>query len=106
MLAAYASGEIRVTVTVAVLTEGWDHPHLLCRAAAPQFLQVDHDPDGRAGLAHGGPEQYPGIVKTDRIVLDFGTSSLIHGTLEQDVDLDRKTETGEAPHQSLPSIQS
>ena len=29
----------------------------------------------------------PGVVKTDCIILDFGTSSLIHGSLEQDVNL-------------------
>jgi len=31
--------------------------------------------------------QYPGVVKTDCVILDFGTSSLIHGSLEQDIDL-------------------
>jgi hypothetical protein len=39
-------------------------------------------------------------------VLDFGTSSLIHGTLEQDVDLDGKTETGEAPTKTCPACEA
>ena len=39
-------------------------------------------------------------------MLDFGTSSLNHGTLEQDVDLDGRTETGEAPTRSCPSCQA
>ena len=30
ILADYASGEIRVIVNVAVLTEGWDHPPTSC----------------------------------------------------------------------------
>ncbi|MFN7177624.1 MAG: zinc ribbon domain-containing protein, partial [Thermaurantiacus sp.] len=54
------------------------------------------------GLRTVDPEEHPGIVKTDCVVLDFGTSSLIHGTLEQDVDLDGKTEAGEAPTKSCP----
>ena len=55
------------------------------------------------GLRTVDPEEHPGIVKTDCVVLDFGTSSLIHGTLEQDVDLDGKTGTGEAPTKSCPA---
>jgi DNA repair protein RadD len=39
-------------------------------------------------------------------VLDFGTSSLIHGTLEQDVDLEGKTETGEAPTKTCPACEA
>jgi hypothetical protein len=39
------------------------------------------------GLRTVNPEEYPGVVKTDCIILDFGTSSLMHGSLEQDVDL-------------------
>jgi len=35
-------------------------------------------------------------------VLDFGTSSLSHGTLEQDVNLDGKTGDGEAPTKTCP----
>jgi putative transposase len=58
------------------------------------------------GLHTVDPEEHPGIVKTDCVVLDFGTSSLIHGTLEQDVDLDGKTETGEAPTKTCPSCEA
>jgi len=53
------------------------------------------------GLRTVDPEEYPGIVKTDCIVLDFGTSSLTHGTLEQDVDLDgREPVPGPVPESS------
>src|SRR6056297_3503561 len=89
ILAAYASGEIRVIVNVAVLTEGWDHPPTSCvillRPSSYKSTMIQMI--GR-GLRTVDPEEYPSIVKTDCIVLDFGTSSLTHGTLEQDVDLD------------------
>jgi hypothetical protein len=58
------------------------------------------------GLRTVDPADHPGVVKTDCIVLDFGTSSLAHGTLEQDADLDGKTGTGEAPSKPCPSCQA
>src|SRR5690606_4351458 len=103
ILAAYASGAIRVIVNVAVLREGWDHPPTSCvvllRPSSYKSTMIQMI--GR-GLRTVDPEEYPGVVKTDCIVLDFGTSSLTHGTLEQDVDLDGKTEPGEAPTKSCP----
>ncbi|EPX84299.1 DNA or RNA helicase of superfamily II [Rubellimicrobium thermophilum DSM 16684] len=103
ILADYAAGGIRVVVNVAVLTEGWDHPPTSCvvllRPSSYKSTMIQMV--GR-GLRTVDPEEHPGIVKTDCIVLDFGTSSLIHGTLEQDVDLDGKTEAGEAPTKSCP----
>lgn len=107
ILVAYASGEIRVIVNVAVLTEGWDHPPTSCvvllRPSSYKSTMIQMV--GR-GLRTVDPEEHPGIVKTDCIVLDFGTSSLIHGTLEQDVDLDGKTETGEAPTKTCPACEA
>ena len=98
ILAAYATGEIRVIVNVAVLTEGWDHPPTSCvvllRPSSYKSTMIQMV--GR-GLRIVDPEEYPGVIKTDCIVLDFGTSSLQHGTLEQDVELDGKTGDGEAP---------
>jgi len=98
ILAAYASGEIRVVVNVTVLTEGWDHPPTSCvvllRPSSYKSTMIQMV--GR-GLRIVDPEEYPGVIKTDCIVLDFGTSSLQHGTLEQDVELDGKTGDGEAP---------
>ena len=79
---------------------------LLRRAAAALVLQIHHDPDGGPGLAHRNPEEYPGVVKTDCIILDFGTSSLIHGSLEQDVDLDGREVTGDAPTKTCPSCEA
>ena len=107
ILADYAAGDIRVVVNVAVLTEGWDHPPTSCvvllRPSSYKSTMIQMV--GR-GLRTVDPEEHPGIVKTDCVVLDFGTSSLIHGTLEQDVDLDGKTETGEAPTKTCPACEA
>jgi len=98
ILAAYASGKIRIIVNVAVLIEGWDHPPTSCvvllRPSSYKSTMIQMV--GR-GLRIVDPEEYPGVIKTDCIVLDFGTSSLTHGTLEQDVKLDGKDKDGEAP---------
>ncbi|MCR9125956.1 MAG: DEAD/DEAH box helicase [Rhodobacteraceae bacterium] len=108
ILAAYASGEIRVIVNVAVLTEGWDHPPTACvillRPSSYKSTMIQMI--GR-GLRMIDPVEYPGIVKTDCIVLDFGTSSLTHGTLEQDVDLDgREPVPGPAPSKTCPECEA
>uniref|UniRef100_UPI0040472381 DEAD/DEAH box helicase family protein n=1 Tax=Yoonia sp. TaxID=2212373 RepID=UPI0040472381 len=104
ILAAYTTGDIRIIVNVAVLTEGWDHPPTSCvvllRPSSYKSTMIQMV--GR-GLRTVDPEEHPGVIKTDCVVLDFGTSSLIHGTLEQDVDLDGKTETGEAPTKACPA---
>ena len=104
VLADYAGGKIRVIVNVAVLTEGWDHPPTSCvvllRPSSYKSTMIQMV--GR-GLRTVDPEEFPGVIKTDCVVLDFGTSSLIHGTLEQDVDLDGKTSCGEAPTKACPS---
>ena len=87
-LGAYAKGRIQVITNVAVLTEGWDHPPTSCvvmlRPSSYKSTMIQMV--GR-GLRTVNPEEYPGVVKTDCIILDFGTSSLIHGSLEQDVNL-------------------
>ena len=87
-LGAYAKGRIQVITNVAVLTEGWDHPPTSCvvllRPSSYKSTMIQMV--GR-GLRTVNPEEHPGVVKTDCIILDFGTSSLIHGSLEQDVNL-------------------
>ena len=90
-LERYYSGESKVIVNVAVLTEGWDHPPTSCivllrpSSAKGTMIQMV----GR-GLRTGDTRNFPGDAKRDCVVLDFGISSLLHGTLEQDVDLDGK----------------
>lgn len=90
-LDAYDRGDIQVLTNVAVLTEGWDCPPVSCvillrpSSYASTMIQMI----GR-GLRTVDPERYPDIIKDDCVVLDFGTSILMHGTLEQDVDIDRE----------------
>jgi len=97
-LAAYAAGRLEVIVNVAVLTEGWDHPPTSCvvllRPSSYKSTLIQMV--GR-GLRTVSPEEHPGVVKTDCIVLDFGTSTRIHGSIEQDVTLEHRDREGEAP---------
>lgn len=103
-LAAYDRGEIQVITNVAVLTEGWDHPPTSCvvllRPSSYKSTMIQMV--GR-GLRTVNPEEYPGVFKTDCVILDFGTSSLIHGSLEQDVDLNGREVTGAALTKTCPS---
>jgi len=107
ILAAFAAGEIRVITNVAVLTEGWDHPPTSCvvllRPSSYKSTMIQMV--GR-GLRTVDPAEFPGVIKTDCIVLDFGTSSLTHGTLEQDVDLDGSAGTGAAPTKTCPKCEA
>ena len=88
-LEKFTNGEVSVIVNVAVLTEGWDHPPTSCvvllrpSSAKSTMIQMI----GR-GLRTVDAAKYPGVKKSDCIVLDFGISSFIHGTLEQDAILD------------------
>jgi DNA repair protein RadD len=72
-----------------VLTEGWDHQPtscvLLLRPSSYKSTMIQMI--GR-GLRKVEPSRYPGVVKDDCIVIDYGTSILTHGSIEQDVDLE------------------
>ena len=101
-LRAFEQGDIQVIVNVAVLTEGWDHQPTSCvillRPSSYKSTMIQMV--GR-GLRTVDPNEFPGQVKTDCIILDFGTSSLLHGCLEQDVDLDDKPK-GDVPTKDCP----
>jgi len=103
VLRSFEKGDTQVIVNVAVLTEGWDHQPTSCvvllRPSSYKSTMIQMV--GR-GLRTVEPEVFPGVVKTDCIVLDFGTSSLLHGCLEQDVNLDGKTGDGQAPTKDCP----
>lgn len=102
-LLAYENGDVQVIINVAVLTEGWDHQPTSCvillRPSSYKSTMIQMV--GR-GLRTVDPNEFPGVVKTDCIVLDFGTSTLLHGCLEQDVNLDGRTGDGEAPTKDCP----
>ena len=103
VLATYRRGDIQVMVNIAVLTEGWDHPPTSCvvllRPSSYKSTMIQMV--GR-GLRTVDPAEFPGLVKIDCVILDFGTSSLIHGCLEQDVDLDGHEADGDAPTKDCP----
>jgi DNA repair protein RadD len=102
-LTAYERGNAKVVVNVAVLTEGYDFTPTSCvvllrpSSYKSTFIQMV----GR-GLRTVDPKEFPGVVKTDCIVLDFGTASLMHGALEQEVNLDGHEAHGEAPTKECP----
>jgi superfamily II DNA or RNA helicase len=102
-LAEYESGHAQVVVNVAVLTEGYDYTPTSCivllrpSSYKSTFIQMV----GR-GLRTVDPEAFPGVIKSDCIVLDFGTASLMHGSLEQEVNLDSQPRNGEAPTKDCP----
>jgi superfamily II DNA or RNA helicase len=91
-LKAYTTGEsgykAQVIVNVGVLLEGWDDPLTSCvvllrpSSCKSTFIQMV----GR-GLRTVNAEEHPEVVKTDCIVLDFGTSTLMHGSIEPEVNL-------------------
>ena len=86
-----ACGEIQVLVNVAILTEGWDFPPISCVVLLRQssYKSTMIQMIGR-GLRTIDPSIYPNIVKHDCVVLDFGVSSVLHGCLEQDVELEKE----------------
>lgn len=102
-LSRFESGESQVVVNVAVLTEGWDFPPTSCvvllRPSSYKSTLIQMI--GR-GLRTVDPNEHPGVVKSDCVVLDFGTSTMLHGSLEQDVNLDGHEGQGEAPQKECP----
>lgn len=89
VLQAFDRGELQVIVNVAVLTEGWDCQPVACIVLLrpSSFKSTMIQMIGR-GLRKVDPERYPGIVKDDCVVIDFGTSVLLHGSIEQEVNLE------------------
>jgi DNA repair protein RadD len=84
-------GMIQVIVNVAVLTEGWDYPPISCvvllrqSSYKPTMVQMI----GR-GLRTVDPVIHPDIIKKDCVVLDFGISTMLHGSLDQMINLKSK----------------
>ena len=110
MLHDLEHGDTQVIVNVAVLTEGFDAPPVSCviltRPCSQKGTMVQMI--GR-GLRIVDPELYPNIVKTDCIVMDFGTSVLTHGSIDEVANLDgaKRSESGaEAPTKVCPDCES
>ena len=104
-----AHGETQVVVNVAVLTEGFDAPPVSCvvltRPCSYKSTMVQMI--GR-GLRTVDQEEFPGVVKNNCVVLDFGTSVLTHGSLDDAVDLDGggEAQSGDAPQKVCPECES
>jgi superfamily II DNA or RNA helicase len=96
-------GDLQVLVNCFVLTEGFDSQPVSCvvllRPSSHKSTYIQMI--GR-GLRTVDPEEYPGVTKTDCIVLDFGTSTLMHGSLEQEAKLDGHQGSGQAPTKTCP----
>lgn len=95
---------VQVLINVAVLTEGYDSQPASCVALLRPCSQKSTmlQMIGR-GLRTVDPSLYPGVIKKDCIVLDFGRSLLTHGDLENKVRLDDRQKTcpaclGEVPY--------
>jgi len=84
-------GMIQVIVNVAVLTEGWDYPPISCVVLLRQssFKSTMIQMIGR-GLRTIDLAIYPDIIKKDCVVLDFGISTMLHGSLDQMINLSSK----------------
>ena len=104
-----AHGDMQVVVNVAVLTEGFDAPPVSCviltRPCSYKATMVQMI--GR-GLRTVDVDEFPDVVKTNCIVMDFGTSVLTHGSLDDAVDLDGSAgkSGGEAPIKVCPECDS
>lgn len=104
-LLRFDKGNIRVLVNVAVLTEGYDSQPVSCVILLRQCSEKGPmiQMTGR-GLRTVDPELHPGVVKKDCIILDFGTSLLTHGNLDQEdgLHVDAEPGGGEAPLKFCP----
>lgn len=85
VLKDFDKGVTQVLLNVAVLTEGWDCQTVSCVVLLRpcSFKSTMIQMIGR-GLRRVDPERYPGVVKSDCVVLDFGYSLLTHGSIDTD----------------------
>lgn len=88
-LQAFDHGPIQVLCNCAVLTEGFDSQPVSCvillRPCSYKSTMLQMV--GR-GLRTVDPELYPGVVKRDCLVLDFGASLKTHGDLSTQIRMD------------------
>jgi len=94
----FDDGKLQVIVNCAVLTEGWDCQPVSCviLLRPTSFKSTMIQMIGR-GLRKVDPELYPGVIKSDCIVLDFGYSLLTHGDLNQAINIDADKPPKECP---------
>lgn len=106
LLARFDRGEVQVITNCMVLTEGFDSQPVGCIVVLRPMLHRGTfiQAIGR-GLRKVDPERFPGIVKTDCIILDFAGAAQRHGSIEGDGTLpeDEDEDPGEAPYKICPS---
>ncbi|MFW5908022.1 MAG: DEAD/DEAH box helicase [Desulfosalsimonas sp.] len=106
ILERFDKGDLQVLVNVAVLTEGYDSQPVSCvillRPCSYKSTMLQMI--GR-GLRTVDPEEYPGVVKKDCLILDFGESLKVYGSLEQAPQLEDK-EAAESPVKNCPQCES
>lgn len=88
-IAALANGELQLLTNCMVLTEGWDDQGVGCIIVLRPMLHKSTfiQAVGR-GLRRVDPERFPGVVKTDCIILDFTGAAQRHGSIEAGLSLD------------------
>ena len=106
ILGRLKSGETQVVTNCAVLTEGFDEPLVGCavlaRGCSHKSLMIQMA--GRA-LRTVDAAKYPGIIKTDAVIIDFGRSLARHGNLMAGKNLDDKP-AGDAPTKECPECEA
>jgi len=105
ILRRFDQGKIKVLLNVMKLTEGWDCQRVGCvvlvRPCSQKSTMIQMI--GRGLRPCIDAKRYPGVIKSDCIVLDFGASLLTHGDIDAgDRLFVRQSETGEAPMKKCP----
>ena len=105
VLRRFDQGKIKVLLNVMKLTEGWDCQRVGCvvlvRPCSQKSTMIQMI--GRGLRPCIDAKRYPGVIKSDCIVLDFGASLLTHGDIDAgDRLFVRQSETGEAPMKKCP----
>lgn len=95
---AMARREIQVIVNVATLTEGYDDQLISCVVLLrPSCFPATVTQMIGRGLRIVDPEIFPGVTKSDCIVMDFGSSLERLGGLDQVLDLGSSEEVEKIP---------
>ena len=108
LLARFDRGEVQLLTNCMVLTEGFDNQPVGCIVILRPMLHRSTfiQAIGR-GLRKVDPERFPGIIKTDCIVLDFTGAAQRHGSIEMDVHFDDEdAEPGAVPYKMCPECQA
>jgi superfamily II DNA or RNA helicase len=105
LLARFDRGEVQVITNCMVLTEGFDSQPVGCIVVLrPMLYRGTFVQAVGRGLRKVDPERFPGVIKTDCVVLDFAGAAQRHGSIEHDGTLaeEEEPEPGQAPYKTCP----